>query len=260
MKIYTYDNKVMTVGGKWMEQPELDPYNPLNLPPFTLRVEFYGTDASFDPTQYVWDAGTWTAAGGSAWDWTYQNTVWSGGTGSILRYFYPATQTYRVLSAYMHCNILGGNTTGVTNMSLLFTSNRYIESIALFDTSSVVDFSYFCSGHSRGSILSAIPLFNTSSAVNARNMFEGCTSLQSIPLFDTSSMTDVRYMFRNCRNVESGALALYNQMSTQATPPSTHDNTFLNCGRSTVTGAAELAQIPTSWGGTMSDDNPGEIG
>ena len=259
MKIYTYDNKVMTLGGKWMEQPEPDPYNPLNLPPFTLRVEFYGTDASFDPTQYSWRAGTWTAAGGSAWDWTYQNAVWSDGTNSILRYLNPARQTYRSIPANMHCNILGGNTTGVTDMAFLFTSNRYIESIALFDTSSVVNFSDFCAGHSQGSILSAIPLFNTSSAVSAPRMFNGCNSLITIPLFDTSSMTNVTNMFRYCLKVESGALALYNQMSTQATPPSAHSGAFTRCGSNTTTGAAELAQIPEDWGGTMSD-NPGEIG
>jgi len=54
-------------------------------------------------------------------------------------------------------------------------------------------------------------------------------------------------MFYNCYKVESGALALYQQASTQATPPSSHSGTFSNCGRDTVTGAAELAQIPSNW-------------
>lgn len=247
-----YNGYVIGKGGYWLKAGG-DPYNPLNLPPFTLRVEFYGTDASFDPTQYSWIAGTWTAAGGSAWDWTYQNAVWSDGTISILRYLNPARQTYRSITANMHCNILGGNTTGVTNMAFLFSTNRYIESIALFDTSSVVNFTDFCSGHNQGSILSAIPLFNTSSAVSASRMFNGCNSLITIPLFDTSSMTNVTNMFRYCLKVESGALALYNQMSTQATPPSAHGGAFTSCGSNTTTGAAELAQIPTSWGGTMAE-------
>jgi len=47
--------------------------------------------------------------------------------------------------------------------------------------------------------------------------------------------------------VESGALALYQQASTQATPPAYHHYTFYRCGRDTTTGAAELAQIPSSW-------------
>lgn len=59
------------------------------------------------------------------------------------------------------------------------------------------------------------------------------------------------YTFGQCINVESGALALYQQMSTQATPPSITSHCFTNCSSQTVTGAQELAQIPTSWGGTM---------
>jgi len=58
-------------------------------------------------------------------------------------------------------------------------------------------------------------------------------------------------MFMNCYKVESGALALYQQARSQANPPSTHNHAFANCGRDTVTGAAELAQIPVSWGGNQ---------
>lgn len=65
-----------------------------------------------------------------------------------------------------------------------------------------------------------------------------------------TSATTVDWCFAGCSNVESGALALYNQMSTQTTPPQYHQYCFTNCGRDTVTGAAELAQIPSSWGGT----------
>jgi hypothetical protein len=57
----------------------------------------------------------------------------------------------------------------------------------------------------------------------------------------------MEYMFAGCSNVQSGALALYQQASSQATPPSTHIATFRGCGSNTVTGAAELAQIPSNW-------------
>jgi hypothetical protein len=57
-------------------------------------------------------------------------------------------------------------------------------------------------------------------------------------------------MFYNCHNVQSGALALYQQASTQATPPSAHTYCFNDCGDRTESGRAELAQIPTDWGGT----------
>lgn len=100
---------------------------------------------------------------------------------------------------------------------------------------------------------------DTTGLTDGTAMFSGCTSLQTVPLLNTATMTKVGAewtssynpgMFGGCVNVESGALALYQQMSTQATPPSTTVNCFTNCGRDTVTGAAELAQIPSSWGGT----------
>lgn len=98
--------------------------------------------------------------------------------------------------------------------------------------------------------LTNVALFDTSSVTNMDEMFYGCASLTSIPLFDTSNVTSMNGTFIGCTNVESGALALYQQASTQTTPPSSHTNTFNNCGSNTVTGAAELAQIPSSWGGT----------
>jgi hypothetical protein len=54
-------------------------------------------------------------------------------------------------------------------------------------------------------------------------------------------------MFWDCYNVESGALALYQQASSQARPPAYHYYTFYKCGINTTTGAAELAQIPSDW-------------
>lgn len=93
---------------------------------------------------------------------------------------------------------------------------------------------------------------NTSDVTNMRSMFNNCSSLTAVPLLDTSNVTNMRQMFQSCFKVESGALALYQQASSQANPPSEHSNTFIYCGRDTQTGAAELAQIPSSWGGTAS--------
>lgn len=120
-------------------------------------------------------------------------------------------------------SVIAANTTGVTKMSNTFDGCSNLTTVQLFDTSSVT-------------------------AMSA--MFKGCSGLTSVPLFDTSSATNMSNMFQNCTMVQSGALALYNQASTQTTPPTNHTNTFYNCGRDTVTGAAELSQIPASWGGT----------
>jgi hypothetical protein len=84
-----------------------------------------------------------------------------------------------------------------------------------------------------------------------KSFFYSNTSLKTISLFHTDSVTNIDTAFSGCSAVEGGALALYNQMSTQASVPNSHTRTFFNCGGNTVTGQAELAQIPTSWGGTM---------
>lgn len=129
---------------------------------------------------------------------------------------------------------------------LLFKSTNVIEVLGA-NTSNVLNMSYmFCDC----SHLTSVPLFDTSKVMRMVDMFEGCSTLQSVPLLDTSKVTDMDLMFANCTNVQSGALALYQQASTQATPPTYHDSTFYRCGSNTQTGADELAQIPSSWGGT----------
>lgn len=135
-------------------------------------------------------------------------------------------------------------------MDNLFLSCESLTSVPLFDTSRVTDM------HQMFKIcrsLTSVPSFNTSNVTDMNSMFQDCSSLTSIPLFDTSNVEYMNYAFRRCYNVESGALALYQQASTQTNPPTNHSNTFTDCGRDTQTGAAELAQIPTSWGGTMQE-------
>lgn len=68
---------------------------------------------------------------------------------------------------------------------------------------------------------------------------------------ETSNVVNVDRMLDGCTAVEGGALNLYEQMSTQTTPPASHVDTFRDCGTLTERGRIELAQIPTTWGGTL---------
>ena len=134
------------------------------------------------------------------------------------------------------------------NTEQMFSSCRALKSVPLFDTSrstTVRSMFYGCNS------LEAIPLFDTSNVTDGYGFAEGARAIKQVPLINTSKMTNVAYMFSGCFKVESGALDLYNQMSTQARPPSRHDSAFKNCGRDTASGSAEVAQIPTSWGGTQ---------
>lgn len=285
---------------------------------YTLRFEF--SNPAYNPTtddgwktnydnKPQWKAGiTWTRVYGALtnqWDCTYPYSNWTELFKNMFEWYDEPETEVRVID---------GNTTGVTNMSGLFSGCSAIKSCVPLDTSAVTAMDYMFAGCSNltevpmldtsnvtdmtcmllytkitscplydtskvysmstmfrqctnlitipqfntsslqytsymfegCSSLTSIPLIDTSKVTNAYKMFEGCTALQTVPLLSTSRMTEVGRMFYGCENVESGALALYQRMAGQSTTPS-HDATFYNCGSNTVTGAAELAQIPSSW-------------
>ena len=209
--IYTRNGKVLknVTTSKWLAMKEVpvDPYNPLGLPPNTVRVRTSDGNVPIKGYYTRYETATLVSGTSDVYD------VYMSGT-SLNGMFVSSTNVVEVL---------GANTSNVTNMESMF---------------------------SRCSSLSTVPLFDTSRVTNMGSMFYNCSKLTTVPLFDTSSVTDMSWMFGGCTYVQSGALALYQQASTQTNPPSSHNSTFSNCGRDTTTGAAELAQIPSSWGGT----------
>lgn len=218
--LFKNSNKLLKYNGKLFKFKEPPP----PLPPYTLRLKYKeGVTPTFSK-----GTGVQVSSSPNIWDLTYENSNWE----NIL---YNHTDLLEVLSA---------NSTGVTNMSIMFWNCTSLTTVPLFDTSSVTNmFGMFVSCTS----LTTVPLFDTSNVTSMENMFLNCTSLTSIPLFDTSKVTNMNSMFNNCINVEIGALSLYQQASSQANPPSSHDRTFYKCGSNTTTGAAELAQISWSW-------------
>ena len=212
--VYTYNNKVLknSANDKWLTK-KVDPYNPLGLPGWTIRIKM-----AAGSTAPVIGGATVTAVQGQT---DIYDVCTEGGRGNAWNgLFSSMTGLIEVLGANSWNS---SHTTTVTSLQGIFAN---------------------CSS------LTSVPLFDTSSVSNMNVMFAGCSSLTSVPLFDTSSVTNVGNMLKNCLNVESGALALYQRMSTQTTPPTVYGDCFLNCGSNTTTGAAELAQIPSSWGGT----------
>lgn len=82
-------------------------------------------------------------------------------------------------------------------------------------------------------------------------MFFGATGLTYIEPIHCTTVQNVGSMFQGCTNVEEGALAQYNWFNVYGVNINNHSGVFTDCGSSTVTGAAELAQIPVGWGGTL---------
>lgn len=227
------DNSIISIGNslvKVVPSTPVDPYNPLDLPPFTIRVKFKSGYIP-EPKNTTWDSKTLVDPTENVWDITRNSTNWEtllGWDNNVLE-------------------VLGANSTGVIHFSGMFYECKNLSRLPLFDTRSChgtyLMFLYCTS-------LTTVPLFDTSTCVDMYAMFEYCTSLTTVPLFDTRSCKKMNNMFLGCVNVQSGALALYQQASTQTTPPTQYSDCFTDCGSNTTTGAAELAQIPTSWGGT----------
>lgn len=180
----------------------------------TLRFKF--SNSSYNPVSAgVGSAGTWTKRNDFAenvWDWTNHSKSWFK---CFNESFMDNSNIVEVIDA--------GDTSAVTNTQQLFRNCSSLKSVCLFDTSNVTDMGM---------------------------MFTRCSSLERIPLLNTSRNTTVNYMFLYCYKVSGGALALYQQMASQSPLPENRGNCFTDCGRDTPTGAAELAQIPSSWGGT----------
>ena len=252
----------------------------------TLRFLFSKSD--YDPTEAgVGSNGTWKKVNAkfhNVWDWTRIGTTFANAFENA---FADSDNLVSVIAAgdtssvtnmsflFRGCTSLTSvslfNTSAVTDMSSMFRGCTSLTSVPLFDTANVTNMNDTFNGCTsltsvplfntskvtgmNGSFnncasLSSVSLFNTSSVTNMSFMLRGCTSLKSIPLFDTSKVTNSGSMLNGCTNVEGGSLALYQQASTQETPPTNYMDMFKNCGSNTETGAAELAQIPESWGGT----------
>ena len=273
-KLYTVGGNLATLRSKALRW--IDPYNPHDLPPGTLRVR---TSDGNPPIK----VGSYT---------TYETATLVPGTSDVYDVHKTGPSMYQVL--YNSTNVvevISANTSNIIDMTGMFIFCDNLTTVPLFDTSNVRDMGYMfknCGNLTTVPLfdtsnvtrmeymfascpLTSVPLFNTSNVTNMEQMFSWCTSLTSVPLFDTSNVTNMLGMFYNCMlltaiplfntanvtnmtemfsmcvNVQSGALALYRQASTQANPPTNHTKTFYQCGANTETGAAELAQIPTNW-------------
>ena len=137
----------------------------------------------------------------------------------------------------------------------MFARCSKLTTIPLIDTSHGQDFIYMF----EQSGIVTCPELDTSSGRRFTAMFNACYDLTEIPVFDYTSLTRNEYstgpktdnMFMNCYNVTGGAYANYLRIKAVADANGWDSSyTFTNCGRDTVTGAAELAQIPYVWGGT----------
>lgn len=260
--IYTLNGKVLknANNGKWLKK-YVDPYNPLGLQQGVYRFEAStgwspsGYDSSsvqftrVSLTPNVWDCKILNHSGASNWGYA------AAGVTKILGFNgdgignYTSAMSFFFKGVKSTCTYIGDlNLVSCTDVSDWFSGSSNV--LTHLGNVNLPDCTTADNMFSSTVNIESIGILTFSSSLqSAKSMFESCGWLTAIPDFETSGLSNVNQMFANCYNVESGSLALYQQMSSQSNPPSSHNYTFVNCGRDTVTGAAELAQIPSSWGG-----------
>lgn len=225
------------------------------LPPIasanTLRIRYTW---GFTPSAH---GGTLTQVSSdfNIWDWTRNNYSWNSswaGDTYLLEVVDASSDLTTVTTTaqlFAECSrlkkVCALNLSAVNSTSQMFASCDRLNEVGQITTSSSLTNTY--SMFNGCSYLTSMNAFDTSHVTNMYQMFLGCSRLTYVPLFNTSSATNVDYMFNSCPLVAGGALALYQQMSSQTNVPSSHSRTFTGCGSNTTTGAAELAQIPSDW-------------
>ena len=180
-------------------------------PPTSTRYLKLKYTEGIDPRTASNVVGTFEQVSSSPniWIWTYDNATWN-------TTFYNKNYGSELLE------IIECDATGVEYMAFMFEACSKLTTVCDLDLSSVS---------------------------NIGELFAECSSLTEIPditVIDTFGAHECTGMFYNCTNVQSGILRMYNKLKN-ANVMYYHDWTFGNCGKDTVTGAAELAQIPSGW-------------
>lgn len=240
------------------------------LPAKTMRFDFHYDN--FDPTTGLEDrssiGATWTHVSGDVYDFHYGDAVWY-----CTRYMSPTQNEGGLFNIYsingaggaifpmnMHnFDIIDSNLSGVTDAHSLVSSARKVVNCVLKNTGDIINASSMLSGGNRAASLTTLNALDLHSATDISGLLNRSSSLISaLDITLSGNVTNCTGAFQNCSKVPSGALALYNSLSSQATPPSSYSNCFTYCGASASQDApihAEMAQIPTSWGGTMAEDS-----
>ena len=184
-------------------------------------------------------------------------------TASELRQFFgesPSTYIKFIIGPYLQtlrncfypCHnlqtaiILSPNGCNVTNMERAFsTDGGYLSHVELPDTSKVTNMESMFKNN--WSSFQYVPSFNTSNVTDISEMFYNCAQLREIPNLTFGKVTDCEAAFNGTYNANTGILRAYNNLINQTTQPTSHSYAFRNSGRDSVTGAVELAQIPSDW-------------
>ena len=184
-----------------------------------LDFEFYG-GTTFNPNNITWQ-GEWSYAGAEAW--TY---IGQGDKGDIWRFTRLPYSTTNV----------GDHSVGWPRLFYYGTGGHHSDL-------EYANIGCYCDIIAYGN-LSINEMRNFDSA------FRAADSIKNICVLPFANATNVNGLFLDCVNMDGGQLAEYTYLSSLVNKP-VHSSTFSNCGSDSVSGTAELDQIPVSWGGNL---------
>lgn len=201
----------------------------------TFRIMF--SDSSYDPRTDTPDSEYFTATQVSSnpniWDIT-QTARWPTWEGVFRTN--PSNNGYNFNSLNGTFDIIGyGNELYLMSCYETFEGSK-LRRCCYFPLNTINDqFSVITSTFRDCVYLTELPNLNYSEATSAHGPGE--------PLEEY----DISQIYYGCVNVESGILREYNKLAALFPNYSVNGYPFRNCGSNTITGSAELAQIPSNW-------------
>lgn len=213
-----------------------DPENPLNLPPYTLRIRI--PDGQIPQDRHDGSSYTQVSENPNIWDFTYPNPDWTG-----------VFDEWRFEPPYP-LEVLGSNSSGITSMKGLLRNRQSTTSVHLSKVDSVTDLSYLCYGclnlqslqidgayvgsganteymcyncwelsnlaldsslkstntqymFAGNRLMETSPSFHTENNTNMQSMFRSCSALRNVSLYDASQVQDMRSTFYLCTSLQT---------------------------------------------------------
>lgn len=196
------------------------------------------------------------------------NATGSNGTVAIYQHCKKMKRSPKILLPSVSCslqNLFFGcfdleevqlfDTSKVTSMNSMFSLCCTLRKVPSFDTSNVKSMQQMFGGKSQSlevkMNMEEVPNFDYGKVTNMQSFFENNVAIREIGPLNLPAVGNVIWMFKNCVNVERGALDLHRILveKPELSQSSSHQDCFVNCGKNTESGLADLRQIPADWGG-----------